>query len=628
VLDNGGSAFNARHRRFGLDGTGDASEGLLDLITAACAARRPADLDGLTHTLTAQIAIPSNFELINGALDVTALGVTSPFITTGGGVEADRTLTADALFGDTQIEVDDTTDLTEGDTLIIKSTRGWNVAGTVKLSQMVTVKEVLDANNIEIYGQIQYNFYLIDPLDAMVSYTVTAAKITFVENWNLRNVTLIGDSGTAGSNGLNLQYIKDSTFTNIRGDGFRGRLLQLRTGYNCEVRNNAPRKSDPLINGGLNYGLSIVEGCHYIRMPTGYGRNARHIGTIGGSTWVNRFIDFGIIQGEDMTDACIDAHPAADIVTIKRVSTSFRPGGACEAVIFQGARLKLGMAHSVGSGGFAVVRCQPFIAADVPVHFKIGSAIGDGDFDRIVQIDQQGTTPVRRVSIDEATHISGSGTCEVVVDIRADEGDIENVRVKEFSGVGITDRGAYVRAENSASINGVQLAPGVVRMAGGSNSCIRIQSGVSSSVTDVYVEEGGILDGGVYGVNAPDATTSGVHLGRQSYANQTTAPFNIQAASSRADQGDGIGALGNADATLRVGYNEPNQICSTPLTANRAITLNTTGATLGAWFLTTRTAASTGAFNLTVSGKALTPGTWCKHVFDGSAWVLQQAGSL
>lgn len=90
---------------------------------------------------------------------------------------------------------------------------------------------------------------------------------------------------------------------------------------------------------------------------------------------------------------------------------------------------------------------------------------------------------------------------------------------------------------------------------------------------------------------------------------------------------------GDAAATLTVGTSEPTVIWNTPLTADRAVTLSTTGAYNGAKFRIVRTASSTGAFNLNVGTgplKALAVGTWCDVEYNGNtaAWMLTAYGAL
>lgn len=88
---------------------------------------------------------------------------------------------------------------------------------------------------------------------------------------------------------------------------------------------------------------------------------------------------------------------------------------------------------------------------------------------------------------------------------------------------------------------------------------------------------------------------------------------------------------GNAAATLTAGTDETTQRWNTVLTADRAVTLSTTGVWNGAKFRIVRTAAATGAFNLNVGTgplKALVAGTWCDVEYNGSAWMLTAYGAL
>jgi hypothetical protein len=90
-----------------------------------------------------------------------------------------------------------------------------------------------------------------------------------------------------------------------------------------------------------------------------------------------------------------------------------------------------------------------------------------------------------------------------------------------------------------------------------------------------------------------------------------------------------FGNQGDADATLTVGSSFTSNYWQSPLTANRTVTLSTTGAFSGARFRVTRTAGATGAFTLTVGGlKALSAGQWCDVEYTGSAWILSAFGSL
>ncbi len=92
----------------------------------------------------------------------------------------------------------------------------------------------------------------------------------------------------------------------------------------------------------------------------------------------------------------------------------------------------------------------------------------------------------------------------------------------------------------------------------------------------------------------------------------------------------GSTVVGDADATLTVMSSTINQLWTTTLTADRAVTLSTTGAIAGDVFRISRPAP--GAFNLNVGSgplKALAAGTWCEVTYSSlGAWVLTAAGTL
>lgn len=105
-------------------------------------------------------------------------------------------------------------------------------------------------------------------------------------------------------------------------------------------------------------------------------------------------------------------------------------------------------------------------------------------------------------------------------------------------------------------------------------------------------------------------------------------PTNALVSASRLK--GGYGAINtDAAASLSVGTDAENIRHTGLLTADRAVTLNTTNAFAGARFRITRTGG--GAFNLNVGTgplKALANNTWGEFVYDGSAWYLAAYGAL
>lgn len=89
---------------------------------------------------------------------------------------------------------------------------------------------------------------------------------------------------------------------------------------------------------------------------------------------------------------------------------------------------------------------------------------------------------------------------------------------------------------------------------------------------------------------------------------------------------------GDADSTLTVGASRQTLIYHTAISADRAVTLSTTGAYAGAKFRVVRDASCTGAFNVNVgTGPLVALGaakTWCDVEYTGSAWVLTGYGTF
>lgn len=85
------------------------------------------------------------------------------------------------------------------------------------------------------------------------------------------------------------------------------------------------------------------------------------------------------------------------------------------------------------------------------------------------------------------------------------------------------------------------------------------------------------------------------------------------------------------DAVLTPFSSFTTNFWQSPLTADRTVTLSTTGAVSGVKFRIVRTAGATGAFNLNVGSgplKALAAGQWCDVEYTGSNWLLAAFGSL
>ena len=82
----------------------------------------------------------------------------------------------------------------------------------------------------------------------------------------------------------------------------------------------------------------------------------------------------------------------------------------------------------------------------------------------------------------------------------------------------------------------------------------------------------------------------------------------------------------DANTTINARTAADFYVTADPLTAGRSITL--TNGQAGDSIVITRTAASTGEFDLTVAGKALVAGAWAIVVHDGTDWYVAASGTL
>lgn len=92
------------------------------------------------------------------------------------------------------------------------------------------------------------------------------------------------------------------------------------------------------------------------------------------------------------------------------------------------------------------------------------------------------------------------------------------------------------------------------------------------------------------------------------------------------DGAGGIEKVSDADTTLTVGTDQGVQLYEDALTANRTITLDTTGAINGNQFIVYRTNAN--SFTLDVGGLYTAPANIDYKItvkYNGNAWVLEQA---
>lgn len=190
-------------------------------------------------------------------------------------------------------------------------------------------------------------------------------------------------------------------------------------------------------------------------------------------------------------------------------------------------------------------------------------------------------------------------------------------------GLKLTDVTPFFRIESTVWGDSVYFQAGVTDggSSGGNNMMILLPSSKKLAINFGLTIPFYVLSTGAYVMSDPYAAAWGASL-------KIPSQGDIYAALS----GGLAGVLTHAtDANLSHTHSTSKRtvILSGTITANRTLTLNTSGALEGSRVRITRTGA--GAFVWDVGTgplKALGVGTWCDVEYDGSAWMLVAYGSL
>ncbi len=147
---------------------------------------------------------------------------------------------------------------------------------------------------------------------------------------------------------------------------------------------------------------------------------------------------------------------------------------------------------------------------------------------------------------------------------------------------------------------------------------------------------------GCKGLTAADFNIAAAILQRPLWVHIETDDLNIhrrlieaQSLDTSFVTNDALGGVsadnGDAGKTLNPLSHENVQVWSSPLTADRTVTLSNVGSQSGKRWKIVRASTATGAFNLNIGTtplKTLSVGQWCEVAYSGSAWILIASGDL
>lgn len=192
----------------------------------------------------------------------------------------------------------------------------------------------------------------------------------------------------------------------------------------------------------------------------------------------------------------------------------------------------------------------------------------------------------------------------------------------------------------------------VLRATASNNDFFGLKSGFSSPAVQLIGSRSNSFVGGITSGFTLDASSDynriagvsllgvGATVSDSGSNNTITDVFNVSTAAFRKPTTNGrliysvsVSAdRGDSNQTITAGTDAPIQRWATALTADRTVTLSTTGAVNGDAFTVKRSGGDTGGpWNLNVGTgplKALLAGEWCDVVYNGSAWELLRHGTL
>ncbi len=313
------------------DGTTDDAAAL---NTALSSIPEGSVLDGLgkTYRVDSTLVVNRSFvELRNAVIDFSNAPTGDKLFESTGALGTDRLLTANALSGATSVNVDDASGLAVNDLVEMYSDTLFATNTSVKTSEMVRIKSI-SGNTITLTAPLSY------------SYTTGAnsklRKLNFWENIKLRNIRAFG-SGAGGSQyGGHFKTVADLTVVDCLFEDFDDRSLMV---DRSAVVNITRTRTNRSLKAGLAYGISVVNGSHWVNITECSGERVRHVVAVGGSDGVNRFVKVANCNAFGCGDAGFDCHPAGDFIDFigNYVVVDLNYGGNMDGIIIQGANAKM-----------------------------------------------------------------------------------------------------------------------------------------------------------------------------------------------------------------------------------------------------------------------------------------------
>lgn len=283
------------------------------------------DLAWKTYRCDTALTLYGNVEIRNGTIDFTNGSSTGTLLGVTGTLGSNLSLSANADPGDIVISLSAVTGLAADDYIFISSNSTWSSTVSATFGEMARIKSIASLD-VTLYAPVEYAY--------TTASTGKVNKLTFVENIKLVNVTAIG-SGTGGNQfGLDFEMTRGVLLDGCEFYKFDNREAQFDRSANVTVRNCRLGRATET---GLAYGLTFINGCHWVNVEGNFFENCRHGLSIGGTGGVNRFITASNNTAYGCVEAGLDAHPAADHVSFLNNKIWIDNSVTVDGIIYQGA---------------------------------------------------------------------------------------------------------------------------------------------------------------------------------------------------------------------------------------------------------------------------------------------------
>jgi|GEM_PF-6104673 len=278
--------------------------------------------DGLSITKDKNILMHPSAIIDASSMDASVTLGEKIVVNAAGTIGSPISITSNITENDEIINVSDTTGLSAGDLIFVKSTAvfaaGWT--GSNYQGWITTIEEIDSGTQITVSTKA---FSDISTGDSPTIEKINPISI----NW--QGGKLLGGGSLYGHSGLILTYGLNSSIDLLSIDGCESTGHGFKSSLNChssrmDVRNCL---SNPVL-GNTGYGFSASEGTSYSSCSNSYFERCRHSVT-GGGTWPTRFVDIlknhSVDGGRDTRD--FDCHEPCFYWTFDGNTTVGKNGG-------------------------------------------------------------------------------------------------------------------------------------------------------------------------------------------------------------------------------------------------------------------------------------------------------------